>query len=233
MITTDQQKTEYKRFGQPHFQHIGATFSVTIVAHDALPEELLTRVIERKRTVLRAIEQDDFPKKQARKNDIHERYAAYLEELLNKKDNQEHVLRNPLAAGKLKDRIKAFAGQYYHLVAYSIMSNHAHLLLDFSEQCPKNWDGVSLLPDYVNLATVIGRIKGGSAYDINKEIGRKGKLWRPGYYDRYMRNRKHLVTEFWYILRNSEKARLVKSWRDHPFTYGDPDLAGRLRGEGG
>jgi len=113
------------------------------------------------------------------------------------------------------------------------MSNHAHLQLDFSVQCPKDWDGVSLLPDYVNLATVIGRIKGGSAYDINKEIGRKGKLWRPGYYDRYMRNRKHLVTEFWYILRNPEKAGLVSSWRDHPFTYGDPNLAGRRRGGAG
>ena len=183
--------------------------------------------------MLSEIKLDGFPKKQARKNDIHERYAAYIEELLHKKITQEHILRDPLAAGKLKDRINAFAGQYYHLLAYSIMSNHAHLHLDFSLQCPKDWDGFSLLPDYVNQATVIGKIKGGSSYDINKEIGRKGKLWRPGYYDRYMRNRKHLVTEFWYILRNAENARLVKSWRDHPFTYGDPDLAGRRRGEGG
>lgn len=230
MSTINQQKTEYERFGQPHFQHLGATFSVTIVAHDAIPEALLTRLKERKRVVLRGIEQDDFPDKQARKNKIYERYYAFIEELLHKKGNQEHVLLDPAAATELENRIKAFAGQYYHLVAYSIMSNHAHLQLDFSVQCPENWDGVSPLPDYVNLATVIGKIKGGSAYDINKKIGRKGKLWRPGYYDRYMRNRKHLVTEFWYILRNAEKAGLVSCWRDHPFTYGDPDLAGLARG---
>jgi hypothetical protein len=49
MPATDQQKTEYERFGQPHYQHLGAIFSVTIVAHDALPEALLARVKERKK----------------------------------------------------------------------------------------------------------------------------------------------------------------------------------------
>jgi REP element-mobilizing transposase RayT len=233
MAIIDQQKTEYERFGQPHYQHIGATFSVTIAAHDAIPEALLQRVKKRKRVVLEAIDQDNLPDKQHRKQDIHERYYAYIEELLHRQYDQEHVLRNPLAAAKLEERIRAFDGEYYNLLAFSIMSNHAHLQLDFSAQCPQGWDWVSPLPDYVNLATVLGKLKGGSAYDINKEIGRKGKLWRPGYYGRYMRNRKHLVTEFWYILRNPEKAGLVKSWRDHPFTFGHPTLVGFERGLAG
>ena len=82
MATIDQQKAEYERFGQPHYQHIGATFSVTIVAHDAIPEALLARVKERRRIVLREIDLDDLPNKSARKNDIHERYYAFIEELL-------------------------------------------------------------------------------------------------------------------------------------------------------
>ncbi len=233
MAIIDQQKTEYYRFGQPHYQHIGSIFSVTIAAHDAIPEALLQRVKKRRREVIWSIEQDSLPDKQARKNNIHERYYAYIEELLHRKYEQEHVLRNPLAAAKLEARIKAFDGVYYNLLAYSIMSNHAHLQLDFSVQCPKDWDWISPLPDYVNLATVLGQIKGGSAYDINKEIGRAGKLWQPGYYDRYMRNRKHLMAEFWYILRNPKKAGLVQNWRDHPFTFGLPALAGYARGEGG
>jgi len=200
MAVIDQQKTEYERLGQPHYQHLGATFSVTIAAHDAIPKALLLRVKKRKRIVLDTIDQDNLPNKQRRKHDIQARYYAYIEELLHRQYSQEYVLQNPLAAAKLEERIKAFDGQYYNLLAYSIMSNHAHLQLDFSVQCPQGWDWASPLPDYVNLATVLGKIKGGSAYDINKETGRKGKLWQPGYYDRYMRNRRHLIKEFWYIL---------------------------------
>lgn len=97
--TIDQQKAEYERFGQPHYQHIGATFSVTIIAHDAIPEALLARVKERRRIVLREIELDDLPNKSARKNDIHERYYAFIEELLHKQSAQEHVL----GAAKLEE----------------------------------------------------------------------------------------------------------------------------------
>jgi len=77
-----------------------------------------------------------------------------------------------------------------------------------------------------NLASVIGKIKGGAASDVNKAIGRKGKLWAPGYYDRYIRDQRHFMYEFWYILRNAENAGLVGSFREHPFTFGDPVLLG-------
>ncbi len=220
MPVIEQLKTEYRRNQQPHLQPIGAAFAVTLMAHDAIPEALLEKVRQRREIVLLEIEQDNLPQKSERKADIHERYYQYLEELLHQKREQEHPFRHKTVAKAMEDRIRQYDGEYYDLVAFSIMSNHVHFQIDFSLQLPGTKVGAlnKDLSDYVNLATIIGRIKGGATYDVNKATGRKGTLWKPGYYDRYMRSQRHLMTEFWYILRNAEKAGLVNNWRDHPFT---------------
>lgn len=228
MPVIEQLKTEYRRNDQPHLQPIGATFAVTLMAHDAIPEALLEKVRRRREIVLLEIEQDNLPQKSERKAAIHERYYQYLEGLLHQKREQEHPFRHKVAAKAMENRIRQYDGEYYDLVAFSIMSNHVHLQVDLSMQLPtaEAGTGNKALCDYVNLATIVGRIKGGGTYDVNQAIGRKGTLWMPGYYDRYMRSQRHLMTEFWYILRNAEKAGLVTDWRDHPFTYGHPDLVG-------
>ncbi|MFK8161687.1 MAG: transposase [Lewinella sp.] len=210
--------------GQPHFQHIGATFSITISVHDAVPMQLLERVIKRRKIVLAEIDRNGLPDKSLRKEIIHDKFYRYLDKLLHTRRNQEHPLAEPNAVQKVVDRIWQLSEQYYEVIAYSIMSNHVHLQLDFSKQCPDDWDGYSVIPEYRNLAQVIGFIKGGSAFDVNKSTGRKGKLWSKGYYDRYIRDQRHFMNEFYYILGNPEKAGLVDNWRDHSFTYGTPDL---------
>ena len=169
---------------------------------------------------------DDLPEKRNRRVAIQQKYDQHIEKLLHAKSKQEHPFKNPVAAKCMVDRIEKYAGKYYDLLAYSVMSNHVHLQFDFSIQCPKRWNGVDVIPDYVNLAEVMRNIKGGSAYDINQRTGRRGALWGRGYYDRYMRDAEHLITEFWYIVRNPETARIVDSWRDHPFTYGTSDFTG-------
>jgi len=225
MAIIEQAKTAYRRNNQPHFHPLGGTFAVTLAAHDAIPEALLKRVRERKEVVLMEIDCDNLPQKSERKKDIHQRYYDYIEQLLHQKRTQEYPFSTAAAALALEQRVRQYDGQYYDLIAFSIMSNHVHLLLDFSIQC-EGGNASAWMKNYVNLATVIGRIKGGGSFDVNKATGRKGTLWGPGYYDRYMRNQRHLMTEFWYIIRNAEKAGMVTSWRDHPFTYGDPNLAG-------
>ena len=230
MAQIDNNKTIYCRKGQPHIQPIGATFSVTFITNDAIPKQVLVRLIERKKTVFCEIDRDALPEKWRRKQEINCKFDRYLEKLLHAKSNQEHLLRNPVAATEVANRLELYAGKYYDLLAYSIMSNHVHLLADFSIQCPKGWNGVDPLPDYVNLAQVLNFVKGGSSYDANKAVGRKGKLWNAGYYDRYIRDQKHLAQEFRYVVRNPEAAGLVDDWNDHPFTFGEAGLVEMLLG---
>jgi len=214
-------RTYFQRKGQPHILPQGAIFSVTFRLHDAIPAQKIQRVRERRATVLREIELDNRPNKQSRKELIEQKYYQYLDNLMQQKGDQEHLLRNATVANMVIARLEEYAEHYYHLLAYCIMSNHVHLLLDFSLQCPAEWNGVAPIQGYTNLPEVIRKIKGGSAFDINKALRRKGKVWAKGNYNRLIRNLTHLESEFWYILHNSQKAGIVDCWRNHPFTYGD------------
>ena len=62
-------------------------------------------------------------------------------------------------------------------------------------------------------------IKGGSAYQANKVLGRLGRFWQVESYDRYVRNIRELQNIIMYIANNPKKASLVNHWRDFHFTY--------------
>lgn len=182
---------------------------------------MVQRVRERRAIVLREIELDNAPNKDVRKQHIEQKYYDYLEKLMHKQSEQEHLLRSPIAASSVITRLEEYAEKYYHLLAFCVMSNHVHVLLDFSHQCPPGWDGVSLIPGYTNLPEVIRKIKGGSSFDINRALNRKGKVWAKGNYNRIIRDLAHMENEFWYILQNPQKAGVVKCWQDYPFAFGN------------
>ena len=83
----------------------------------------------------------------------------------------------------------------YELVAFVIMSNHIHLLIK----------------PLSKLEIVIKKLKGGSAYQINKLLNRSGKFWANNYYDRAIRNEKHFFTVYKYIRNNCLKVESLKS----------------------
>ncbi|HVG25337.1 MAG TPA: transposase, partial [Thermoanaerobaculia bacterium] len=64
------------------------------------------------------------------------------------------------------------------------------------------FDSVVVMPDHVHLiavpfdstntATVVGRVKGRSAYDINRQLARGGPLWQRDSFDRIVRSDENL-----------------------------------------
>ena len=74
------------------------------------------------------------------------------------------------------------------------MPNHVHVLLT---------------PKETSLDAVIKRIKGASAVEVNRLLGRSGRLWQPGYFDRLIRNSKQSEGTTHYIEWNPVKAKLI------------------------
>lgn len=210
-------KTFYVRRGQPHIQPIGASFSVTILVHDAIPEAELIALRKEKDMELGIRFNEGCSATEIR--EIQDHYRQAIDELLVQKRSQEYPLRRAAVAEVVMNRLFEYDGRYYDLLAACIMPNHIHALFDFSIQVPGDWDGCSDLPGYRNVNVVIGQIKGSSATLVNKKFGRQGPLWRAGYYDRYIRNNRHLENERRYILRNPAKAGLARSWQTYPFLY--------------
>ncbi|MFK7980359.1 MAG: transposase [Saprospiraceae bacterium] len=129
-------------------------------------------------------------------------------------------LKQPDIAKIVADELLRFDDKLYKLIAYSIMPNHVHILIDTNIQIPNffdvsKWESLEFEP----LSNIMKKTKGPSAVYANRLLDRKGKFWQRESYDHYIRNVKEFNRVIAYILNNPVKAGLVKRWEDHPFTF--------------
>jgi putative transposase len=156
----------------------------------------------------------------------YKRYFAKLDNYLDTTLVGPHFLKAANVGEIIQSKLKSFDEQYYWLVAYTVMSNHVHVLLDTYCQLAK------LPPDthistqnYVPYEKFMQLIKGNASFSINQLLGRKGRLWQHESYDHLVRNAEEFRNIIWYILNNPVKAGLVNNWLDYPMTYLRPEYA--------
>jgi putative transposase len=114
------------------------------------------------------------------------------------------ALREPEAASIVQEALLFFHEQRYRLIAWCIMPNHVHVLFETFEGHP--------------LGRVIHSWKTFTAREINRLRGTHGSLWQEDYFDRYIRDDRHLHEEIRYIENNPVAAHLVKKPEDWPFS---------------
>jgi len=100
----------------------------------------------------------------------------------------------------LKDFLHSLDGDLYELVAYMVMPNHVHILFRQTDA----------------LDTTMQKIKGASAFAINKMLDRKGKFWEKNYYDKVIRDVSQFRVVYDYIKYNALKANL-DDWEERFF----------------
>jgi len=83
-----------------------------------------------------------------------------------------------------------------------VMPDHIHMLLQLGD---------------TPLQRVINRLKSRSAVILNREIGRAGRFWAPGYYDHALRAEEGLKDIARYIVANPLRAGLVRRIGDYPY----------------
>jgi putative transposase len=112
-------------------------------------------------------------------------------------------LRDPANAAIIEQTFWHFDGDRYHLLAWCVMPNHFHVLIE-------------TLPQH-RLAAIIHSWKSYSSRYINKRLGRTGTFWQREYFDRYIRDDQHLAAVIRYIHRNPVQAGLCQKAADWPF----------------
>lgn len=211
-------KTFY-RGDLPHLQLVGATFFVTFRLYNSLPSVFLKKLrdqLDAKIIEVKSSKWLDMNKEIYK----HQRwYFQQYDNALDKVINGVDYLKDKDVAQILGNRLHLYDGELYHLLAYCIMSNHVHILIDTSIQLKDGDDLDRTLGNYVQLDKIMGLIKGGSSYEINQILGRSGRLWQKESYDHYVRDGKELTRIIWYIVNNPVKARMVQNWTDFEFTY--------------
>jgi REP element-mobilizing transposase RayT len=89
-----------------------------------------------------------------------------------------------------------FDGQRYRLLAWCIMPNHVHALIETREGFP--------------LADVLHSWKSFTSHEANRLLQRIGVFWQREYLDRFVRNAEHFENVITYIEENPVKAGLAK-----------------------
>jgi REP element-mobilizing transposase RayT len=111
-------------------------------------------------------------------------------------------LRQPAVAELIEENILHFDGERYRLIAWCVMPNHVHVL-------------VETVAGY-SLEDLAHSWKSYTAHEANLRIGRRGTFWQREVFDRYMRSEAHFNRTLFYIHWNPVQANLVdrpENWR--------------------
>jgi REP-associated tyrosine transposase len=105
-------------------------------------------------------------------------------------------LRKPEIATLVQKNLLHFDGPRYHLLAWVVMPNHVHALIEIL-QTP--------------LAEILHGWKSYTSKSANRLLNRAGDFWQNEYFDRFIRDEEHFRKAVHYIENNPVKAGLVKS----------------------
>ena len=114
-----------------------------------------------------------------------------------------------------------FDGQHYRLLAWVVMPNHVHALLEIGSG--------------YRLDRIVHSWKSYTAKKANRLLARTGSFWAPEYFDRFMRDDEHLARTTAYIEGNPVKAGLCENATDWQFSsawrgWGGRDARGPVSG---
>ena len=181
---TPEAETNKPRRNLPHWQQ-GAKWCVsTWRLADSVPREIATQWHLEKTHWL---ETHPVPWDEATEAEYHRLFSTRMENWLNK-GTGSCVLRIPENARIVAGALEHFNGRRCELAAYVVMPNHAHVLF----RPIGGYDVPGIMKSW----------KGFTAFQINKRMGRKGKLWQAESWDRLIRNERHFYKTAEYIRLN-------------------------------
>jgi putative transposase len=142
---------------------------------------------------------------------LRKRNFLQYDEKLDRMTSGPHHLRDSRIANLVKESIQHRDGKEYMLHAYTLMSNHVHMVIE--------------LPEEAVLSDIMQSLKSYTGRNANKLLKQSGDFWLHEGYDRVIRKGRfgHAVA---YTLNNPVKAGIVDHWKKHPWTYLSPELPG-------
>jgi len=180
----------YSRGYLPHFDQPRLLQSLTIRLYDAVPETVLeawkTELSRNSRTGADSLDVE-----------LRKRIARYEDA-----GHGDCWLRDERIAALVENALLHFDGTRYRLIAWCVMPNHVHSLVETREDWP--------------LASIAHSWKSYTAHVANEILGRSGELWFREYHDRFIRDDRHFANAVKYIEQNPVKAGLARSpeaWR--------------------
>ena len=195
----------------PHIQPAGATLFVTFRLANSLP----VAVLERLRTEFEEAEKriaacDDWTERTRQEYLLHRKHFGRWDACLDRAASGPTWLNDERVAQLVAGAMHYYDSDRYELDVYCIMPNHVHVVFR---------PGLDEKGESYALSRIMHGIKGFSAGEANRVLGRKGKFWQGESYDHVVRDGKEWQRIVRYVLLNPVKAGLVEEWQDWPWIY--------------
>jgi putative transposase len=175
----------------PHFESPGTVQHIAIHLADSLPEESAIRI---------KAETTHLPPDQ-RASERRNRADAWIDA-----GHGGCLLREPELAATVEHALLLFDAQRYRLIAWVVMPNHAHALIE--PIAP--WTLSKIVASWKSFTgRRISEFRQARGIRLAKEATPNSPVWHREYWDRYIRNEVHLEAVIRYIHENPVKAGLA------------------------
>jgi REP element-mobilizing transposase RayT len=211
--------TDFYRRKLPHWHPAGQMFFITFRLADSMPAHIIRELDEQREREKKNLHakfsgaqlHDELYK-------LEKKYFGHFDAWLDRcMEESPRWLAEERIAQIVADEIHKLDGERYRLIAYCLMSNHAHLVIDTADYSIKTDHEGKTAP--YPLADTIKHLKGRTARFCNLALGRSGSFWQHESYDHVIRDQKEYERIVWYVLDNPVKAGLVEKWEDWKFTF--------------
>jgi Rad3-related DNA helicase/REP element-mobilizing transposase RayT len=182
----------------PHWTKESAIFSVTFRLADSLPQSVLEDWRSERDEIIKRAEQMRRPLSESECRRLDYLFSEKVDRYLDF-GHGSCVLGEPEIAKIVVGALRHFDGQRYGLLAWCVMPNHVHVVLQ-------------PLPGH-SLEKILHSWKSFTAHEVKKflEQDEETAFWQPEYYDHLIRDEADLEHSIHYVWTNPEKAGL-KEW---------------------
>jgi REP element-mobilizing transposase RayT len=195
---------------KPLTDSLKADFFVTLSLKDIVEKEKLQLLEEQ--FILKSAQCRDNP---SALNRLRKTYFLKYDRLLNK-TVKNRVLHQKGIADKIKELLLEYNGTLYHMMAFTIMPNHIHLL--FKLKNPEE-NGIK-----EHLKGVISLLKEQLNQNLHQYLELKDNMWTEFNCEYHLMQEKELVNLTSHMLEDPVKIGLVNYWKDYPHTFLNPDF---------
>lgn len=181
----------------PHWESANAIYSITFRLADSMPGEILAAWQDEHEKLLNHELQNDGAET-SRTTRVRE-LQSLLDRYLDAGHGDCSLARNAVAT-LVAETIKKFDEERYVTLAWCIMPNHVHLI-------------IQPLGNH-SLSDILHSIKSWTAKEANRLLGREGVFWQAESYDHLIRDEEDLGHQVEYVWSNPDQAGLEDySWR--------------------
>ncbi|WP_456405465.1 transposase [Caldithrix abyssi] len=211
----------FYRRNLPHLIIPGYPFFVTTRLAGSLPQQKLNALREEFQKKMQEIQK--LKNKQSRilhKKELHRTFFLKYDDFLHERSTGPTWLANEQVAQIVHDSLHWGDGRLYHLIAFTLMPNHIHVVLlprweNHKEKISRERED----EDAYFLARIMESFKKFTARKANKILGRQGQFWQHESYDHLIRNERELKRAVNYTLQNPVKAGLAATPDDYRWNY--------------